>query len=290
MAKNSTNVNVFADANYAVWTALAGTTVPTTLPPTNPGAGYYEVGLLSDNGITESHNFNETKIYDLAGSLVRIARNQEERPWTFECMEGSNVVDSLRFPGSSLTSAGGTAEVQTITISGTATGGTFQPLLAGYGTVAAQVYNVTTSALATALSNAWGFPVTVTGTPATSYVVTFPVAAGNVSQMTVNSNLTGTGSPAATVATTTPGVTGINTRNVGSGLAQNRRQWAIDLVDGNYHKRILINNGEAIWTGTTNYNGTAAAIYQFTLQPYKDANGNYYTVIDDGAADAESFA
>ena len=114
MSKNNTNVNVYADSNYAVWTAPTGTAPPTTLPPANPGVAFDEVGLLTAAGITEAHSLNETKIYDLGGSLVRIARNQEERPFTFSALEGNSIVDALRYPGSTSTTSGATAEVQTV--------------------------------------------------------------------------------------------------------------------------------------------------------------------------------
>lgn len=186
MAKNNANVNVFADQGYAVWTAPVGTALPTS-PTGTLNIAFEEVGLLTDAGISESHNLNETKIYDMAGSLVRIARNQEERPITFVALEGNAVVESLRYPGS-------------------------------------------------------------------------------------------------TVTTTT----GVNVRPVGAATGRNLRAWVIDLVDGDVNKRIAVATGEAVWTGTTAYNGTAAATYEFTLQPYKDSSGNFFTVIDDNAADTEA--
>jgi hypothetical protein len=289
VSKISNDVHVYADQAYAVWTAPLGTALATTLPPAAP-ANFFEVGLLSDNGLTEAHNVNETKIYDLAGSLVRIARNQEERPWTFECLEENAVVLGLRYPGSTVTSSGATAEVQTITITGTPTGGTFNVTLPGYGTATGLVYNITTSALAAALSAAFSITVTVTGTPGTSYVVTFPAASGNISQMTVSPAFTGGTTPAASVATTTPGVTGVNSRHVQSGTGRNLRAWHIDLVDGTVHRRVGINNGEAIWTGTVGYTGSGAAISQFTLNPFKDSNGDYYVVTDDDPAMAGAFS
>lgn len=286
MAKNNTNVNVYADGNYAVWTGVLGTATPVTLPPTNPGAGYYECGLLSSAGITEAHTFSENKIYDMAGSLVRIARTQEERPFTFVALEGNNVVNSLRYPGSSVTTTS-TANVQTITIAGTGTAGTFSLTLPEFAQASGLAYNISAAALAAALTSATGLTVGVTGTPGTSYIVTFPATAGALGLMTAVSNITGATS--ITVANTTPGTTGINTRAVGPGTGRNLRQFVLDKVDGDVHERILINNGEAVWTGTTVYSGANAAEYTFTLQPYKDANGNFYTIIDDNEANAEAF-
>lgn len=293
MAKIPGNVNVFNDQNYAVRTAVAGTPNPGTLPPTDPGAAWFEVGLLTAAGITEAHTVNETKIYDMAGKLQRIARSQEERPFTFSALEGNNVVDSLRFPSSTDTNTGGTAQVETITISGTPSGGTFPVNAPGYPTVAPFAYNVPTTTMQTALRAAWGIPVTVTGTAGTSYVITTPAADGAfplINCSGASSTLTGGTSPNATVAVTTPGVAGINTRPVAAGTGRNLRAWLIDLVDGSLHRRYYIPNGEALWTGTTTNAGTAAAEYQFTLQPFPDSNGNYFYILDDNPADAESFA
>lgn len=288
MSKNNPNVNVFADQNYAVWTAPIGTALPATLPPTNPGAAFDEVGLLSDAGITEAHNVNETKIYDMAGALIRIARTQEERPFTFTALEGNAVVDSLRFPGSVFTPGAGTACTQTITMTGTGTAGTWDLSSPDFGTAKGLAFAITGAALIAALQAAWGVTVTCTATPGTSYAITTPIAAGNVGPFTVANHITGV--TAITVVQTTPGVDSVNSRQVSTGTGRNLRVWCIDLVDGTTHKRIAINNGEALWTGTTTYNGAGAAEYEFTLQPYKDSAGNYYTILDDDPADAESFA
>jgi hypothetical protein len=287
------NLWTFSPSDYSIYTSVLGTAMPSTLPTSgtsNPGTGWYDCGFLSDAGVTEAHNYNENKVYDMAGSLLRIVRNQEERPWTFECTQYDAIVAGLQYPGTSVTTTGGTAEVQTITISGTPTGGTFTPALSGFPSVPAQTYNVATAALQTALIAAWDLAVTVSGTAGTSYVVTFPVAEGNITQMTVSSALTGGSSPTASVTTTTPGVTGVNSRGVGSGIASNRRQFCIDLLDGATAKRVLIANGEAVWTGSVPYANSGISIAQFTLQPYKDANGLYYTVLDNAQGQGLTFA
>lgn len=290
MSKSNTNAHVYADTDYAVWTAPFGTAMPVNLPPNNP-AGFFEVGLLSDNGITEGHTFNETQIYDMAGSLIRIARSQEQRPFTFEALESNAVSFGLMYPGSAVTTTGATAEVQTVTITGAPTGGTFNLTLPGYGTAAASVYNITTTLLATALNAAFGVTgITVTGTAGTSYVVTFPSSLGNVAQMTASAAFTGGTTPTIAVATTTPGVTGTNSRPVSSGIGRNLRAFVLDLSDGILQRRILINSGEAEQNGTVTYSATGMAIYQFTLNPYKDTSGNYFTILDNDTAQAGAFA
>jgi hypothetical protein len=123
MSKNA--ANLWSPSAYALWTAPFGTTLPTTLLA-NPGAAWYEIGVLSDAGIAETRNVNENKIYDMVGQLQRIIRNQEERPFTFTALEDNRAVRELRYPGSTLATAAGTAEVQSLTV--TATGGTIQPL------------------------------------------------------------------------------------------------------------------------------------------------------------------
>lgn len=293
MTKTNDNVHVYSDEDYAVWTALTSVTTPTTLPPASPGVGFYEVGLLSSNGVTEGHSINETKIYDMAGSLIRIARNQEERPFTFECMEDNAAVAGLRYPGSSVVTTGATAEVETVTVTGTPTGGTFilSGGVGGSGTTAPIAYNAAASAVQLEVRTLPGLSaVTVSGTLSSGVTVTGPASGESMNLGEDASGLTGGTSPAVTVVNATPGVVGKNSRGVGPATSRNLRKWAIDLVDGGVHKRIVINSGEATQTGTVGYTGSGAAIYQFTLQPYKDSSGNFYTILDDDAAQTGTFA
>lgn len=78
-----------------------------------------------------------------------------------------------------------TAEVQTVTITGTATA-----IIPSWNGIAApsQSGSVATTALATALNTAWasylrGGTITVSGSAGVSYVVTFPAAVGNAPMM-----------------------------------------------------------------------------------------------------------
>jgi len=108
--------------------------------------------------------------------------------------------------------AGGTNEVQRVTITGVPTGGTFTLTYAG-ATTAAIPYNATnsqTQAALEALPNLGPGDAVVTGgpQPAAFQVVTFSAAAAarDVQQMTATGSFTGGTTPAVAVTTTTPGV------------------------------------------------------------------------------------
>lgn len=97
-----------------------------------------------------------------------------------------------------------TAEVQTVTIGGTPTGGTFTLTWNGLSS-GPQTYNIATAVLQTALRTAWNAStLTVTGTAGTSYVITFPATRGNVTMIVPTHALTG-GAPTIAVVETTPG-------------------------------------------------------------------------------------
>lgn len=107
--------------------------------------------------------------------------------------------------------AGASSEVQSVTITGTPTGGTFTLTFDGE-TTAAVAYNAAASAVQTALTNLSNLnsgDVTVTGGPGpgTPYVVTFAGdrAGSDQPEMTATSSLTGGTTPAVAVATTTEG-------------------------------------------------------------------------------------
>lgn len=107
--------------------------------------------------------------------------------------------------------AGRTSEVQTVTITGGPTGGTFTLTFDGE-TTAAIAYNAAASAVQSALealSNIEPGDVAVTGGPLpdTAVTVTFGgrYLGDNVPQMTASGSLTGGTTPAVAVATTTGG-------------------------------------------------------------------------------------
>lgn len=107
-------------------------------------------------------------------------------------------------------SRGDVSEVQTVTITGGPTGGTFTLTYSGQ-TTAGIAFNANAAAVQAALealSNLAPGDVTVSGGPgpATPYVVTFRAGMGNVAQMTASgAGLTGGTTPAVDVVTTTPG-------------------------------------------------------------------------------------
>lgn len=107
---------------------------------------------------------------------------------------------------------GGTTEVQTVTITGTPTGGTFTLTYSGQ-TTSALNWNATANQVQTALralSNIPDTDLTVTGGPGpgTAFQVAFTGTLANtdVAQMTATPSLTGGTTPSVTVTTGTAGV------------------------------------------------------------------------------------
>jgi len=143
------------------------------------------------------------------------------------------------------------SEVQTITITGAPTGGTFTITFTGQ-TTSAIPYNATAAAVATAinaLSSVGAGVVTVTGGPgpATPYVVTFggQYAGTDVASMTATGSFTGGTTPAIAVTVNTPGGTG------------NAIGWRAPLVNVN-----PVPNGVAIeaWSNAVIDNAQAAVL------------------------------
>ena len=122
----------------------------------------------------------------------------------------------------------GTAEVQTITPTGTISGGTFTLTLLNNVTTGAIAYNATNAAIKTAIDTAFGgaanHKITVAGGPMNTASVTLTYGGyGDVIQAVVTPLLTGT-DPALTVTTTTEGVN-VNVKN-------NSGVWVADAMAG----------------------------------------------------------
>ncbi len=124
------------------------------------------------------------------------------------CSPDPNVLQFLI--GGTVITRAGTAEVQTVTITGTPTGGTFTLTFDGQ-TTTALAYNAAAAAVEAALialSNIAPGQVAVTGGPGpgTPWVATFVSTMGNVPQMTASGALlTGGTTPAVAVTTNTGG-------------------------------------------------------------------------------------
>jgi hypothetical protein len=111
------------------------------------------------------------------------------------------VVADGGYPGSGPTD-GGTRNVQTVTITGAPTGGSFTLTRLGH-TTAAIPWNATAVQVTNAINAAGAGPVTTTGTG--PYVVT-ATNAGPVALMTATPSFTGGTTPGVNVVNTTPGV------------------------------------------------------------------------------------
>jgi Baseplate J-like protein len=150
-------------------------------------------------------------------------------------------------------------EKQTVTITGSPTGGTFTLTYSGQ-TTAAIAYNANAAAVQSALvalSNIGVGDVTVTGgaLPGTAVVVEFTgaLAGTNVSQMTASSSLTGGSSPAVTVTTTQ-----------GGAAAQTNQERAVTVA-------VADEDGQAVSSGTK----TAVDDY---LQSLREVNFDVHVI------------
>jgi hypothetical protein len=138
-------------------------------------------------------------------------------------------------------------EVQTVTISGTPSGGTFRLAYNGMAS-AAIAYNAAASVVQSALNGipalvSSGQQVAVTGSAGGPYTVTFQDP-GDASTLTLDTNsLTGGSSPTVAVATTTPGSVG-----TGTGAATDGRSDPANIVGINdtYLPWQLLNHDEQV--------------------------------------------
>lgn len=274
----------YSGPTSGVWFSPIGTALPTAPQPTAWPSGWLELGFISDKGIVEAMARQKTKTWHWqGGSAGRSLYNQPEHSFQIECTEENSHTLRLGRPGSTVSSTGGTAEVQTITFTGTGTAGTWSVTLPGYGTTAtALAYNIPTATLATSLSSAFGITVTVTGTAGSSYVLTYPAANGNVPLVQTTNNITGV--TAITPVETTAGTNPVNTTNVKAYTGTDYWQFGFDLVDGSIHKRYVVPIADATMTGSVTYSATALTIYAFTIDCYPDSNGTLVIDINDNPA------
>lgn len=160
-------------------------------------------------------------------------------------------------------------EVQSLTITGTPTGGTFTLTLDGQ-TTAAIAFNATAAAVQTALaalSTIGAGNVACTGgpLPGSAVTITFQGDLGgtNVSQITATGSLTGGTTPTVNVATTTPGSGALTAVMTGAGWTVN--QWAGAYVYLDYGtfagqvRQVLSNTADTLTLGPPNLSSAVTA-------------------------------
>lgn len=90
-----------------VYVAPTGTTAPTDTT-TALAAGWEALGLLSDDGASESRDEDSTDHYAWGGVLVRTTRSKHKRTIVVTALEDNDTVFKLVNPGSTSATATGT--------------------------------------------------------------------------------------------------------------------------------------------------------------------------------------
>ena len=106
MTKDLANVRIYGDSDSSVWVADKGTTLPTTLAA--PGAGFEEVGWISEDGVSIAQDADSASFAAWqGGKIVRRRRTSQEDSFTFQALEENAVTMGLLLPGSTVSTTSG---------------------------------------------------------------------------------------------------------------------------------------------------------------------------------------
>lgn len=242
---------------------------------------WVDLGAISTDGLTENPSQTRTdwKRWGSISTYNSVITDQKHEFNVKFLENNANVLSLVYRTGTAPTPSGaGTSEVQTITITGAPTGGTFSLTYDGQ-TTAALAYNATTAAVQTALqglSSIGSGNATVTGTAGSSYVVTFTgtLANQNVPTIVAVGTFTGGTSPAISVATTTGGAAGsllsITDDTTGK---RDLRAMTFDLINGTNHIRFYCPMVEVTAVANIVYKLDTPIIYDLTLTAYPNSSG-----------------
>lgn len=99
MAGNTANPRLWEGAD--LWVAPKGTALPATLSDAMTTVPAWEaVGLLSEDGASESRDEDSNDFFAWGGKLIRTQRSKHKRTITATCLEDNPVVWKLVNPGS----------------------------------------------------------------------------------------------------------------------------------------------------------------------------------------------
>jgi len=271
------------DTDYALamsdgisYVAPYGTGAPVD-PPTALSAPWVDLGAMSTNGLSEAAAETRTS-FKRWGSIVDFKTVVTDQQKTFDVafLESNPNVLGLFYKVTAPTPTGaGTSEVQTVTITGTPTGGDFVLVYGGDATTDL-AYNATAAAVQAALQalpSIGAGNVTVAGSAGGPYTVTFggTLANEDVAQMHATGNFTGGTSPTVTVATTTPGSSGqlLKLTDDVSGKID-LHAFCFDVIEGTNHARFFVPKGEITARRNPVYKTDTLTEYDVTVTAYVD--------------------
>lgn len=273
------------DLDYvlAMGDGLAAVAPDLTACPTGLGAvtsPFVDLGALSTDGIAEALSDTRTT-FKRWGSIIpfRTVITDEQKTFDVTFLESNANVLGLFYRVATPTPAGTAAnEVQTVTISGSPTGGSFTLVFDDVATtdIAYNASAATVQAALQALSTIGSGNATVSGSAGGPYTVTFTAALGNqsVAQLNATSDLTGGTSPTVTVATTTPGTSGnILTITDDTSGNQDLRAFVFDIMDGSNHVRFYCPHAEVTARKNPAYKTDSLTEYGVTITAYPDPTG-----------------
>jgi hypothetical protein len=261
---------------------------PNTAGVPNMGAlsaPWTDLGGVTQDGLMEnpSQSRNDFKRWGAISPYASVITDIKHE-FNIKFLENNPAVLGLVYrTGTTPTASGaGTNEVQTITIAGTPTGGTFS-LTFGGQTTPALAYNASTAAVQTALqalTSIGSGNATVSGTAGVSYVVTFvgALATLNVAQIVPVGTFTGGTSPTITAATTTGGSTGqlISITDDTTGV-RDVRAMTFDIITGSgasqNHLRFYCPQAEVTAVANIPYRYDQPIVYDVTFTAYPDNTG-----------------
>lgn len=91
-----------------LYTAPVGTALPATLTDAmSTVPAWKAVGLLSEDGASESRDEDSTDYYAWGGKLIRTQRSRHKRSISVTCLEDNLTVFGLTNPGSTVSTSGG---------------------------------------------------------------------------------------------------------------------------------------------------------------------------------------
>lgn len=258
--------------------APLGTAAPTGMSAL--GAPWVDLGAISTAGLVETAGETRTQ-FKRWGSIVtfKSVLTDEVKTFDINCLEANPTVLGLFYKVTTPVASGaGTSAVQTVTISGTPTGGTFVLVYGDQATtdIAYNAIGTTVQAALQALTSIGANNVTVSGAAGGPYTVTFTGTLANqpITLLNATGNFTGGTTPAITVAMTTPGLAGkLLTVVDDTAGAIDKRAFVFDVLEGTNHGRFFVPMGEVTARKNPTYSTGTLLEYGMTVTAYPDNSG-----------------